>query len=179
MWSSQRHTTKRKLYSLIGLLNFVARAVPAGRLFIRRLSTKAKRLHHRIRLNGEARADIQWRQSFMPEWNGRAFFLEPNATNAHDLSLNTDAAGAVDCGAYFWGQWFHHTWQPHQTLSCSTTLQWQELFAIVAAALTEGHLWSRKWIRFICDNQAVWEGKSSRRPRLMDLLRRLFFTAAQ
>ena len=184
-WSSQRYTTKRKLLSLIGLLNFAARAVPAGRLFIRRLitlSTKAKRLHHRIRVNGEARADIQWWKSFMPEWNGRAFFLEPNATNAHDLSLYTDAAGAVGCGAYFRGQWFHHSWEPHQTLSGSTSIQWQELFAIVAAALTWGHLWSRKRIRFFCDNQAVvqvWQGKSSRHPRLMDLLRRLFFTAAQ
>ena len=67
-------------------------------------------------------------------------------------------------------------------LSGSTSIQWQELFAIVAAALTWGHLWSRKRIRFFCDNQAVvqvWQGKSSRHPRLMDLLRRLFFTTAQ
>ena len=62
-WQSRNKTTKRKLLSLIGKLAFAARAVPAGRFFIRRLitlSTKVKKLHHRIRLNNEARADIAW-----------------------------------------------------------------------------------------------------------------------
>ena len=37
LWLQCRKTTKRQLFSLIGKLAFAARAVPAGRLFLRRL----------------------------------------------------------------------------------------------------------------------------------------------
>ena len=54
LWKECKKTTKRNLLSLIGKLAFAARAVPAGRLFTRRLialSSKVTKLHHRIRLN--------------------------------------------------------------------------------------------------------------------------------
>ena len=142
-WSKPRKTTKRRLLSLLGLLSFAARAIPAGRLFLRRLirlSTTVEQLHHHIRLNSEAIADITWWQTFLPDWNGRAFFFDTTATNTHNIHLYTDASGHLGCGAYFQGHWFHHHWQPHQQLPKHISIQWQELFAIVAAALTWGHL---------------------------------------
>lgn len=184
-WQSRNKTTKRKLLSLIGKLAFAARAVPAGRFFIRRLitlSTKAKKLHHHVRLNNDARADIAWWQEFLPTWNGTAQFIDQQPTDAADLELYTDASGRHGCGAYFQGEWFHHEWQPHQQLSKCVSIQWQELFAIVAAALTWGHNWRQKRIRFYCDNLAIvnsWEGKSSKHPRIMSLLRTLFLIAAK
>ena len=184
-WQRRKKATKRELLSLIGKLAFAARAVPAGRLFLRRLiqlSTKVDRLHHHVRLNQDAKLDIAWWQSFLPSWNGKAFFLEQNTTAASDLSLYTDASGTHGCGAYFKGAWFHYSWQPHQQLSPTTSIQWQELFAIVAAALTWGNHWLRKRICFYCDNQAIvqaWEGKSSKHPKLTSLMRLLFLTAAQ
>ena len=174
-WSHPRTTTKRRLLSLIGSLSFAARVIPAGRLFLRRLihlSTTAQQLHHHIRLNSEARADIDWWKTFLPDWNGRAFFVDTDATNAHDLDLYTDASGRLGCGGYFQGQWFHHQWRPHQQLSKNISIQWQELFFIVAAALTWGHQWSRLTIRFFCDNLPIvqpWEGKRSRQPHIMRL----------
>ena len=87
-WQSYSKTTQQKLLSLIGKLAFAARAVPAGRLFIRRLitlSTKAKRLHHRIHLNSDARADSAWWQEFLPMWNGTAQFVDQQPTDAADL----------------------------------------------------------------------------------------------
>ena len=56
-WSNRTRTTKRELLSLIGKLSFAARAVPAGRLFLRRLislSTTVRSLHHRLRLGVQA-----------------------------------------------------------------------------------------------------------------------------
>ena len=181
-WLQRRKATKRDLLSLIGKLAFAARAVPAGRLFLRRLitlSTKARHLHHHLRLNKDARADIIWWHSFLPSWNGTAAFLDPETTDAHELELFTDASGSLGCGAYFQGSWFHYLWQPHQKLF---SIQWQELFAIVAAALTWGNKWQTKRIRFNCDNQAIvfaWQGKSSKDLQIMCLLRKLFLTAAQ
>ena len=184
-WPKPRKITKRRLLSLLGLLSFAALAIPAGRLFLRRLirlSTTVEQLHHHIQLNSDAIADITWWQTFLPDWNGRAFFVNTTTTNAHDLDLYTNASGRLGCRAYFQGHWFHHNWQPHQQLSKHIFIQWQELFAIVAAALTWGHLRSTLKIRFICDNLPIvqaWEGKSSKQPQIMRLLRLLFLTAAK
>ena len=118
-WQSRNKTIKWKLLSLIGKLAFAARAVPAGRFFIRHLitlSTKVKKLHHRIFLNNEARADIAWYREFLPMWNGTAQFIDQCPTDAADLEY-TDASGRHGCGAYFQGEWFHHELQPHQQLS--------------------------------------------------------------
>ena len=74
---------------------------------------------------------------------------------------------------------FLDSWQPHQRLSPKVSIQWQELFAILAAALTWGHKWQRKRIKFNFDNQAIalaWQGKEQ---RIICLLRMLFLTAAQ
>ena len=112
-WQSCSKTTKQKLLSLIGKLAFAAQAVPAGRLFITcliTLSTKAKRLHHSIRLNSDAQVDIAWWQEFLPTRNGTAQFVDQQPTDAADLELYTDASGTHGCGAYFQGEWFHHDW---------------------------------------------------------------------
>ena len=77
-WFNARNTTKCKLLSLIGLMSFAARAVLAGRLFLRHLinlSTKVQRLHHHIRLNQQALADITWWKTFLLDWNGCAYFV--------------------------------------------------------------------------------------------------------
>ena len=69
--------------------------------------------------------------------------------------------------AYFNGAWFRGDWRPHQQL---------------AAALTWGHLLERQHIRFHCDNLSIvqtWTNQSSKHPGIMELLRTLFFTAAQ
>ena len=184
-WSSRTKATKRALLSIIGKLSFAARAVPAGRLFLRRLitlSTTVQKLHHHIRLGRQAQADFAWWVDFLPTWNGTARFIDPSSIPAYDLDLYTDASGTLGCGAYFCGSWFHFPWQPHQLLSEGSSIQWQELFAILAAALTWGHLWSGKRIRFFCDNKAIvdaWQHKSAKHPAIVSLLRLLFLHAAQ
>ena len=181
-WLHHNKTTKRELLSLIGKLAFAARAVPAGRLFLRRLitlSTKVRSLHHRVRLNEEARADICWWNSFLPTWNGTAAFLYPKTTDAHHLELFTDASGTHEWGAYFQGSWFHHSWLPHQSFlknlhpmagafchTCSSphmgTQMAEEAHQVQLQAIV-----------------LAWQGKSSKQPLIASLLRMLFLTAAQ
>ena len=117
--STRRKATKRELLSLIGKLSFAARAVPVGRLFLRRLITLAStvvHLHNRIRLNAEAQADITWWQTFLPTWNGTAKFIDLNSVLAADMLLYADASGTHGCGAYYQSAWFFHAWQPHKHL---------------------------------------------------------------
>ena len=136
-------------------------------------------LHHQIRLNAEARADITWWLKFLPTWNGSAKFIDQNSVLAADMLLYTDASGSYGCGAYYQGTWFFHALQPHQQLRA---IQWKELFAIVAAALMWEHGWQEKRLKFMCNNQAIvlaWQGQRSRDSHIMNLMRTLFMFAAQ
>ena len=184
-WLSRHRPSKRELLSFIGKLSFAAKVVPAGRLFLRRLidlSTTVAKLHHHIRVTADARADIAWWARFLPSWNGGvSMFLDPSWTDADTLNLFTDASGTLGFGAYFDGSWFRVSWLPHQELS-QRFIQWQELFAIVAAAHTWGQRLAGRRIRFHCDNLAVvhaWNGQSSRDTAIMILLRELFYVAAR
>ena len=61
-WRGRKACRKQELLSLIGSLSHACKVVRSGRTFLRRLidlSTKATRLDHFIRLNGEARADLE------------------------------------------------------------------------------------------------------------------------
>ena len=93
-WLSTHKATKRGLLLLIGQLSFAAKVVLAGRRFLYHLidlSTTVRMLHHHVRLNAEAKADIRWSDSFLPSWNGVAMFLDPECTAADSFQLFTDA----------------------------------------------------------------------------------------
>ena len=174
--TTKKKTTKRELLSLIGKLSFAAKVIPAGRIFLRRLidlSTSVKKLHHHITLTAGARADIKWWQDFLPGWNGVSLMLQADWQTAADLNLFTDASGTLGFGAYFKGAWIMGTWSKEQL---SRSIQWKELFAIVAAAATWGNKWQRQKIVVYCDNQAivhVWQAKSPKNSALAQLCRTL------
>ena len=185
-WQQRRKCKKRRLLSLIGKLTFATKVVPAGRVFLRRLidaSTTVSRLHHRITLNTDTRADLAWWQQFLPTWSGISFFLEEEWTLASTLHLYTDAAGAIGYGAYFRGSWLSEPWLPHQRLGVAgISIAWQELFAIVAAVWTWAQHLQRKKVVFHTDNMSItqaWARTSSRDPQIMRLIRILHLLAAR
>ena len=119
-----------------------------------------------IHLNPEARADLRWWNSFLPSWNGISMFIAPEWKDADSFQLYTDASGSFGFGTYLDGAWFRGDWQPHQQLP-KRSIQWQELFAIMAAALTWGHFLAGQRIRFHCNNLPIvqaWTNQSSRHP---------------
>ena len=88
----------------------------------------------------------------------------------------TDASGSKGYGAYFAGAWLRGDWQPHQRLP-QRSIQWQEMFAIMAASTTWAQRLPGKRICFCCNNQAIvksWQRKSVKHPQIADLLQRLF-----
>ena len=177
----QRHTcTKRSLLSLIGKLAFACKVVPPGRIFLRRLidlSTTVSRLHHHITLNKEAKADLHWWLQFLPTWPGTSLLLQSHWTLAPHMQLATDASD-LGYGGFWAGRWFSQPWPPglHRN-----PIAWREMYAVLAACTTWGHAWQWKRILFHCDNAtvvAIWQKGSTRCPRLMTLVRALYFTAA-
>ena len=151
----KRKITKRELLSLIGKLSFAAKVIPAGRIFLRRLidlSMSVTKLHHHITLNAHAKEDIKWWLDFLPGWNGVSLMLQSHWDTSPDLQLYTDASGTLGFGAYFQGAWLMGSWSDTQL---SRSIQWKELFAIVAATAAWGSKWKRKRILIHCDNQAI------------------------
>ena len=101
MWLGRHSSsTKCELQSLLGSLNHAASVIGPGRTFLRGLISRlplARAQHHHIRLNAEARADLQWWLLFADQWNG-VNYLPPLSPSAH---LVSDASGAWGCGAYW------------------------------------------------------------------------------
>ena len=116
------------------------KAVRAGRAFLRRLidvSTRAKQLDHFIRLNEEARSDIEWWHRFAERWNGVSMLSSLNSQPAV-ATITSDASGSWGCGAVCGQEWFQLSWDgklEHSHISV------KELTPIVIAVA----LWGKKW----------------------------------
>lgn len=152
---------------------------------MRRLWDQAKRFsraprHHRLVLSDESRKDIRWWQYLLSVWNGKAFFLFQHETPATELGLYTDASGAIGWGAYYAkeGRWLQERWTDDHM---QQSIEFKELYAILAACATWGHRWPRLRVAFHCDNQSVvacLTSGTSRAPPVMSLLRKLFIICA-
>ena len=177
VWRHRKKATKREILSLLGKLIFISRVVQSSRTFVRRiiqLSKKVKHLHHKVRLNREFQADIEWWLAFLPSWNGVAMFYDHEWITSSAMDFYSDASNVAVAG-YWQGDWFV------ELTDTSHTIAWRELYAVVLAAATWAPAWSGRKILFHCDNMAVVQvlaSGSSKNPELMALLRALFFIAA-
>lgn len=185
-FSHARTTSAAQFASFLGKLSFAASVIVPGRTFTRRLWDFSSRFskvpsHYRIVLNDECRQDLRWWRHLLREWNGKAFFLYSEHTIATELGLYTDASGAIGWGAYYGrqGRWIQGKWSGEaQPLS----IEYKELFAIVAACSTWGQEWGRLRLVVNCDNKAVVDclaSGTSKSPTVMCLLRKLFFVCAK
>ena len=155
-WETRKSTTIKELQSLIGTLNFACKVVPPGRAFLQymiQLTRGVTKHHHHIRLNHGFHQDLKMWQTFLQGWNGTNLFLNTTWGNSYTLSLFTDASGTLSFGGIFRNQWFQGSWLPHQSLDAKEiSIDWQELFAIIAATYIWGHVWSQKRILFYYNN---------------------------
>jgi hypothetical protein len=183
--------TQRELLVLIGLLQFACKVLPAGRPFLRRLITAAysvRHLSHRIYLSAALREDLGWWIHFLPQWNGILLLSWKPWVSHATISLFTDASLTIGIGVYFDGSWFNARWDElagelpiwHQD---HFDIQWGELYAVVIAAATFGHLWTNMRIRLNIDNEAVavWinGGTCRASPSHLHLLRLLSLLSAK
>ncbi len=153
-WQEKRVCTKRDLLSIIGLLQHACCVVRPGRSFLRRmisLSTRAKKLHHKIQLNVGFRSDLCWWATFLTHWNGVGMVQDPGGHE--EVIVTSDASGSWGCGAFVSsGEWFQFQWpEPWSAVNITS----KELLPIVmGTALWRKH-WQGKAVKFRCDNAAV------------------------
>ena len=173
----RRSGTKRDLLSLIGLLNHAAKVVRPGRAFLRGLIDTAgtvEPLDHYVHLNGAARAELAWWNTFLKIWNGAG--MVPPSTPTYVVT--SDASGGWGSAAIFNNLWFQLEW-PSQW--ADKTIAPKELVPIVIAMALWGPQWAGEKVCALCDNMAVVcavNKKSARDPALSTLLRILCILCA-
>ena len=183
-WQNRKICTKRQLLSLIGRLMFVSRVVRSGRTFVRRLielSKKVKHLHYKVKLNKDAQQDILWWIKYLPNWNGISVIPDQKCISNTQLQLWTDASD-VGYGAYFDGEWIQERFIGKKKQLAINSINWRELYAIVKAAATWGHLFVGKSVCFHCDNMSIvniLQKGTSKCPCIMKLVRALFYIGAK
>ena len=182
-WSSRKGGSLRELQSLIGTLQFACRVISPGRPFMQciiNLTRGVPESKQIIRLSQEFRKDILMWQMFLNHWNGVSLFLPPYTESSPQIHLYTNAAGSIGYGFFFNNQWFQGKWLPSHQLSPTSgiSIAWQELYPIYLATMLWAPTWANKRLCFHCDNQAtvaILSAKSSKVPRIMNLIRLITF----
>ena len=179
-WQNRRTCTKQHLLSLIGKLSSVSKIVQPGRIFLRRLinlSTTVVKLHHHVTLNSEAKADIEWWCQFLPSWSQSTLIPETYSITHSDLRLYSDAC-QFGFGAIYGNSWIQGGFEG---VAQGHSIDFKELFAIVAAVMVWGPDWAGKRIVFHTDNKPItdiWQSGSTPSKDLMTLVRKLYMLAA-
>ena len=181
-WIKKKSFTKRELQQIIGKLNWAAKVVKGGRVFLRRLidqMTMLRRPHHHTRLSSAARADLEWWNYGLTIFHGHASFtcdaLPPTGNFTTDACL-------VGGGAYYAGDWFYCHWQTDCPSMADAHINCLETQTILMAAYRWAHLWSGCHLRVSCDNTtsvaAINKG-TSKSPVIMACLRQLFWLSVK
>lgn len=113
-----------------------------------------ERDNRRVRLNREARADLEWWFQFGLNWNWTSWMSSLSATGCPQETMLSDASGNRGCGATWNGRWFQLSWN-----EAKGAREWsivpKELLPIVVAAVVWKKHWRCKVIRARCDKMSV------------------------
>ncbi len=172
----------------MGSLGHACCVIRSGKTFLRRLFellSVARKAHHHLRLNASVRSDLGWWHTFLAPLNQASFFRAFPSRQSR-FTFYTDASGSIGCGAIWSPQWFQVTWSGEvmarwPTLG-SDSITFKELLPIVWALAVWGVEWKNASVTVYCDNSGAVAGVNSgysKIPRIMHLLRRLFFIRAR
>jgi hypothetical protein len=151
-------------------------SIRPGRAFLRRLinlTLGVTKQHYHIRLNAEARADINCWLQFLQQHNGVTLFINNTWLSSEAIKLYSDAAGSKGFAIVFGSMWvagpFPDSWaQFHITI--------KELYPIVLAICLWGHTLANKKVMFNTDNMAcvhIINSQTSKDTLVMKLVRLL------
>ena len=157
----------REIQSLTGLLNFISKAVPAGRAFLRCLYDLicgvSKNPHYKVRLNKASIEDLLVWRTFLTSSNlsiAREIpFLNFVSSKEGGLKLFADASGSrsLGFGCYFphLRQWAGSVWPQTFFKQQKLSITLLELFAIVVAVDIWSESLSGEHVILNFDNQAT------------------------
>ena len=178
-WLYKTQATRKEAESLIGKLQFMAKCIKPGRIFVARLINWMKTLNrqgkHRIPL--EARRDIAWWGRYLQEYNGVSIIWMHNNPETDSL-IATDASkkgyGGTYGSEYFRGK-FPKNWQEKNIAEL-------EIRAVIGALKIWGHKLKGQYFWIHVDNKAVStviNTGAARDPNLQEALREIAMLAAR
>ena len=156
--------TVLQLQKICGFLNFLGKAIVPGRAFTRRLyaytSSKKKMLkpHHHLKLSAEMQLDLTMWLEFLFDQTAfcRPFIDFEKKWKANELEFYTDASKnfRLGFGGYFRNFWMAQKWDKKFVIKHNPSIQYLELYAVVAAILAWGHFLQNKRFIIYCDNRS-------------------------
>ena len=167
--------TIKTLQVLTGYLNFLTKAIFPGRTFTRRMYSKCTSLgfnskgvalkpHHHIYLDEEFRFDCEIWRIFLMHYRDLAVCrpmvdVDKSSFTATQLKFYSDTSGCefLGVGAVFEHRWFFAKWEPGFIRTCKPSIQYLELFGVIAAILTWGDQIQNMRMVLFCDNESVVE----------------------
>ena len=180
-----KKATVLEFQKLCGILNFLCRAIVPGRAFLRRLyighiqNDRVLKAHHHVKITEEHRLDLLvWRQFLKSPESLYRPFIDVIALNAEELDMYSDASGnfSLGFGAYCGPEWMFGQWDAKVCNEHQLSIEYLELFAVLAGVLKWIKLFANKRIILFCDNEAVVKminNSSSSCKKCMVLLRML------
>ena len=168
----KKKVTVKFVQQLTGTLNFINRAIVPGRAFTRGMYDKLKlkdkrgnqlKQYHHVNLNDSFITDCQIWKLFLENATATELcrpFVDVNQyADAHTLYFYSDASlhQNLGMGAVYRSNWIAGCWGSRFILQEKPSIEFLELFALVAAILTWGHHSELTNTRVIisCDNQAT------------------------
>ena len=150
----------KQMEILIGFLNFIGRCIIPGRAFTRRLyavmANKNLKPHHHIRLTHETILDLCMWEKFINHASifSRPFLNYTDIVTADTIDFFTDASGKIGFGGICGLVWMHGRW-PKCFIDQKPSIEFQELYALLAGILAWLHLFQNKRVIIFCDNQSI------------------------
>jgi hypothetical protein len=179
-WLTKESATKKEVQQLVGKLNFVAKCVRPGRIFISRLLEFLRSFKDdgtRV-LSEEFIKDVAWWSKFLVEYNGISMMPLEDWSQPDEI-LASDAC-LVGAGGWFNGKFFHCKF-PEFIQAQGLHINALELLTVIVCAKLWGKHWKGKRIVISCDNMVSVEVINTGRARdkfLLKCLRELTFIAA-
>ena len=156
-----KKVTLNQLQKICGFLNFLGKCIIPGRAFTRRLyvytANDKLKPHHHIKVNAEMRADLTMWLSFLdhPTVCNRPFLDFSKTLIADELDMYSDASGKLGMGALCQSDWMYILWPKEFLKRCKPSIEYLELFGVVAGVLAWIHRFKNRRIVLFCDNESV------------------------
>ena len=175
----KRKATSLDLQSLAGKLNFLCKAVPAGRPFIQNVykTFTGAPQHQHIDLKGELLADLRMWKSFLLHFKGWQLIISNQDRAKSAIELYADASGNSSLGWEAFlpatGLWMFQQWDKQWFQQFNSSIDFLELYALLAVVVTWVPHLSDKTVIFRSDNTPTMHAlikKSSNSKQMLILL---------
>ena len=156
-----KKVTLNQLQKICGFLNFLGKCVIPGRAFTRRLyvytSNTLLKPHHHIRVNAEMRSDLTMWITFLehPAAFSRPFLDFSKVILADEVNMFSDASGKLGFGAICESHWMYRMWDEQFISKYRPSIEYLELYGVVAGVLTWINRFKNRRIILFCDNKSV------------------------